>query len=145
MPFRHRVSVLVLLLGALAAAPARADDQTDLEKARAAYEAKNYDDADRRLWSMLNDDSGTLREPALRAQARMYWAATMLARKNPQEASGQFEKLLVEDDPSFEPDPLSFSSDVRDAFIDTRKRIIDKINAAKAEQARQQAARRAKD
>jgi hypothetical protein len=126
------------------ATPAYADDQTDVAKARAAYEAKNYDDADRRLWSMLNPDSGTLKDAALRTQARMYWAATMLARKNPQEAAEQFEKLLL-DEPSFEPDPLSFPSEVIDAFIDTRKRIIDKINAAKTEQARMQAERRARE
>ena len=139
------LAALTLVLGLFSAAPARADDQTDFEKARAAYEAKNYDDADRRLWSMLNADSGTLRDPSLRARARMYWAATMLARKNPQEAAEQFEKLLVDEDPGFDPDPLSFPSDVIESFIDTRKRIIDKINAAKAEQARKQALRRAQE
>ncbi len=141
-----RVLLALVTAAALSAAPpARADDQTDLAKARAAYEAKNYDDADRRLWSMLNPDSGTLRDPQLRTQARMYWGATMLARKNPQEAADQFERLLLFDDPSFEPDPLSFPGEVLESFIDTRKRIIDKVNSAKAEQARLQAERRVRE
>lgn len=128
----------------LAAPHASADEQSDVAKARAAYEAKNYDDADRRLWALLNPETGTLRDPGLRTQARMYWAATMLAKKNTQDASKIFETLLL-DDPSFEPDPLSFPGDVIDAFIDTRKRIVDKINAAKAEQARQAAERKARE
>ncbi len=144
MPTKRALFVLATSFALAVASPAFADDQTDVAKARAAYEAKNYDDADRRLWSMLNPDSGTLKDAGLRTQARMYWAATMLARKNPQEAADQFEKLLL-DDPSFEPDPLSFPSEVIDAFIDTRKRIIDKINAAKAEQAKMQAERRARE
>ena len=144
MARRSALFALVTSLALAIAAPARADDQTDVAKARAAYEAKNYDDADRRLWSMLNPDSGTLKDAGLRTQARMYWAATMLARKNPQEAAEQFEKLLL-DEPSFEPDPLSFPSEVIDAFIDTRKRIIDKINAAKTEQAKRAAERRARE
>jgi hypothetical protein len=122
----------------------RADDQSDVAKARAAYEAKNYDDAERRLRGMLDPDIGTLKDPSLRTQARMYWGATMLALKRREEASAIFEKLLL-DDPSYEPDPLSFPSEVIDAFIDTRKRIIDKINAAKAEQARLAAERRARE
>jgi hypothetical protein len=143
-PLKRSLFAFVTSLALAVTSPAHADDQTDVAKARAAYEAKNYDDADRRLWSMLNPDSGTLKDASLRTQARMYWAATMLARKNPQEAAEQFEKLLL-DDPSFEPDPLSFPSEVIDAFIDTRKRIIDKINAAKAEQAKMAAERRARE
>ena len=123
---------------------ARADDQSDVAKARAAYEAKNYDDAEKRLRAMLDPETGTLKDPSLRTQARMYWGATMLALKRKDEATAMFEKLLL-DDPSYEPDPLSFPSDVIDVFIDTRKRIIDKINAAKAEQARLAAERRARE
>jgi tetratricopeptide (TPR) repeat protein len=123
---------------------ARADDQSDVAKARAAYEAKNYDDAEKRLRAMLDPETGTLKDPSLRTQARMYWGATMLALKRKDEASAMFEKLLL-DDPSYEPDPLSFPSDVIEVFIDTRKRIIDKINAAKAEQARLAAERRARE
>ena len=133
-------AVLVLSMGW----DARADDQTDLAKARAAYEARNYEDADRRLHDMLDPATGTLKDPTLRAQARMYWGATLLALKKPADANAMFEKLLL-DEPTFEPDPLSFPSNVIDAFFDTRKRIIDKINAAKAEQARLAAERRARE
>jgi tetratricopeptide (TPR) repeat protein len=138
------IALLTLALATAAVGIARADEQSDVAKARAAYEAKNYDDAERRLRAMLDPDKGTLTDPALRTQARMYWGATLLALKRREEATQLFEKLLL-DDPSFEADPLSFPSDVVDAFIDTRKRIIDKVNAAKAEQARLAADRRARE
>jgi hypothetical protein len=123
---------------------ARADEQSDLAKARAAYEAKNYEDADRRLRAMLDPDTGTLKDAYLRTQARMYLGATLLAEKKQAEASTVFEALLL-DEPSFEPDPLSFPTEVVDAFIDTKKRIIDKINQTKAEHARQAAERKVRE
>ena len=129
---------------ALSAPHARADDQSDVAKARAAYEAKNYEDAERRLRAMLEPDPGTLKDPTLRSQARMYLGATLWSLKKSREALALFEKLLL-DDPSFEADPLSFPGDVIDVFIDTRKRIIDKINATKAEHARQAAERKARE
>lgn len=145
MRFTKPLLVLAAALAVLLASPrARADDQSDVSKARAAYEAKNYEDAERRLRAMLDPDTGTLRDPNLRTQARMYWGATLLALKRAPEASAVFETLLL-DDPSFEPDPLSFPGEVIDAFIDTRKRIIDKINAAKIEQARLAAERKARE
>jgi len=135
------VTVLAL---ALWGGAAHADEQSDVAKARAAYEAKNYEDADRRLRAMLDPETGTLKDANLRTQARMYLGATLLAEKKAPEASAVFEALLL-DDPSFEPDPLSFPSDVVETFIDTRKRIIDKINATKAEHARQAAERKARE
>src|SRR5262245_43320127 len=88
---------------------ARAHGHSDVAKARAAYEAKKYDEAGRRLRAMLDPDTGTLKDPSLRTQARMYWGATLLARGRRDEAAAMFEKLLL-DEPSFEPDPLSFTS-----------------------------------
>jgi hypothetical protein len=128
----------------LAAGAARADDASDLAKARAAYEARNYEEADRRIKSMLDPDTGTLKDPSLRSRARVVWGAALLGLHRPAEASAVFESLLL-DDPAFEPDPLSFPSDVVEAIIDTRKRIIDKINLAKADQVRLVAERKARE
>jgi tetratricopeptide (TPR) repeat protein len=125
-------------------APARASEQTDLEKARAAYLARQYDEADARFRAILNPTTGSLRDPVLVTQARMYWGAVLVAKARPEEATALFEKLILAD-PGFEPDPLSFPTDVIDLYIDTRARIRDKINAAAQQAARAEAARRARE
>lgn len=113
------------------ASPARADEQSDFEKGRAAYATKNYDDADRRFREMLETGGGTLHDPALVSEARMYWAATMFALSRQTDAAAMLEKLLIAR-PEYEPDPLRFPQNVINFFIDTRAKIVDKINAAKA-------------
>ena len=135
-------AALVALLAVCA--PARASEQTDLEKARAAYLARQYDEADARFRAILNPTTGSLRDPVLVTQARMYWGAVLLAKGRPEEATALFEKLILAD-PGFEPDPLSFPTDVIDLYIDTRARIRDKINAAAQQAARAEAARRARE
>lgn len=132
---------LVMLVGAR---DARADDSGELEKARAAYLAKDYAEADRRLARLLDPTSPLLKEPALVAQARMYWGAVLLARGRAEEATLLFEKLLL-DDPLYEPDPLSFSSAVVDAFIDARSKMRDRLNQAAQQRAQEAAERRARE
>jgi hypothetical protein len=114
--------------------PARADEQTEFEKARAAYEAKNYDDADKRFRALL---TGGVHDPALLDDARMYMAAILFARGQQPDAAALVEKLLL-DHPEYEPDPLRFPQDVINFFIDTRRKILDKIAKAKADRARQE-------
>lgn len=129
----------------LAAAPSvRADEQSDLDKGRNVYLARQYDEADARFRTMLDAKTGTLHDPALIAQAQMYWGAVMIAKGRSQDASALFEKLLLRD-AHYEPDPLSFPSEVLDAFVDTRTRIRDSLNAAARENARREAERKARD
>ena len=115
---------------------AHADEVSDFEKGRAAYAAKNFDDADRRFREMLDSRTGSLHDPTLINEARMYWGASLYAKQQTKDASAVFEKLLL-DKPEYEPDPLRFPQDIINFFIDTRRRIIDKINEAKALKARQ--------
>jgi hypothetical protein len=130
------LAAVALAAACLFASPrARADEQSDFEKGRAAYATKNYDDADRRFREMLDPSVGTLHDPALVTEARMYWAATMFAMNRRPEAAALVEKLLLAR-PEYEPDPLRFPQDVINFFIDTRSKIVDKINAAKAAAAR---------
>ena len=123
---------------------AHADEQGDLDKARAAYLARRYDEAERRFRTMLDPVNGTLHDPTLLSRARMYWGAVALAKSSAVQATAIFEKLLL-DDPTFEPDPLSFPADVINAFIDTRARMRERLSALAAEQARRDAERRAHD
>lgn len=132
------VTLSLLLLGV----HAHASEQTDMEKARAAYIAHQYDDADARFRAMLDPQRGTVHDPVLVTQARMYWGAVKLAQKKQDEAIQIFEKLLLTD-PGFDPDPLSFPSDVIDLFIDTRAKIRDKINAQAQARAQADVARKA--
>ncbi len=130
--------VAVLLVGA----GARADEQADLDKVRASYLARQYDDAEKRLHAMLDPNVGTLHDPALVTQARMYMAAVLLAKHKPDEAGTVLERLLL-DDPQFEPDPLSFPTQAIDLFFDTRARLRDELNAKAVQRARIEAAAKA--
>jgi len=122
---------------------AYADVQTELDKVRAAYAAKNYVDAEARLHGVL-EGKAPIKDPALLSQARMLLGAVHFAEKKKEEATQMFEKLLLSD-AGFEPDPLSFPSDVIDAFYDTRARLRDRLNAAAQAQARLDAEKRAKE
>jgi hypothetical protein len=114
---------------------ARADEQGDMDKVRASYLARQYDDVEARLKTLLDPNQGTLHDPAMITQARMYRGAALVARGKPGDAGAVFERLLL-DDPQFEPDPLSFPTDVIDLFIDTRTRLRDRLNEEAQERAR---------
>lgn len=121
---------------------ARADELTDLEKGRNAYLARQYDEADDRFRAMLDPRTGTIKNRALLAQARMIWGAVLYAKGKRADAEALFERLLL-DDPSFDPDPLSFPTDVINTFIDTRAKIRELLLTAAQEAARREADRRA--
>jgi hypothetical protein len=124
--------------------PAHADQQAEFEKARAAFAAHVYEDAEARFSVLLDPKATEKLDPALASQARMYLGATYLAEKRRDDATAIFEKLLV-DDPRFDPDPLTFSTDVLNTFIDTRAKIRQRLNEAAAAAARLEAEKRARE
>jgi hypothetical protein len=138
------VLAALALLGVSVGTVARADEQSDLDKVRATYLAHQYDDAEARLRAMLDPNSGTVHEPALVTQARMYLAAVFLAKGKQDQANVVIERLLV-DDPQFEPDPLSFPTQTVDFFIDARARLRDRLNDIAARRARDEAAKKARE
>jgi hypothetical protein len=127
---------------AVAAGPV--DEQAEFEKGRNAYRAQRFDEADARFLRMLDPQHGTLHDKVLIKQARMYWAATLLAEHQNEYATSLFETILTEDH-DFEPDPLAFPTDVVNAFIDTRARLHEKLEAIAREQYRRAAERRANE
>jgi hypothetical protein len=141
-PLRALLAASLFVVIAGAPRVARADEQTDLEKVRAAYLGKNYDEAERRLVAILDPDKGA-HDPQVLTQARMYLGAVMLAKGNADGASQVFEKLIL-DDPTYEPDPLSFPTNAIDLFIDTRARLRERLNAEAQERVRREAERRAR-
>jgi hypothetical protein len=135
LPARIVALVAAVALVMVAQREARADAAADLEKARRAYVAHKFDEAETKLRALLDAKTGGLDDPDSIADARMYLGAVLLAESKRDEANGMFEKLLLEK-PDYEPDTLRVSLDAIDAFIDTRKRLQDKLAAIKAEKIR---------
>jgi tetratricopeptide (TPR) repeat protein len=131
-----------VLLGLVGGRVASAQGRVDVEKARAAYLARNYAEAELRLAALVDPKTG-LKEPSLLSQARMYLGAVFLAQGKREPALEVFEKLIL-DDPAFEPDPLSFPSDVINTFFDVRAQLQEKIRQAAQNAARLEAERRAR-
>lgn len=127
----------------MGASVARADDRAELEKARASFLARNWSDAEERLRTLLDPKTG-LKERALISQARMYLGSTQLLQGKRDEAKAVFEKLVL-DDPTFEPDPLSFPSEAINTFIDVRSSLLEEIKAATQNAARLAAEKRARE
>lgn len=137
--------VAALVLGALvfAARPASADPRAELEKARAAYLARNWPEAEERVRVLVDPATG-VRDRAIVSQARMILGAALLAQGKKDAASDVFEKLILED-PTFEPDPLSFPGDVVNTFIDTRAALAERIKNAAVTAAKLEAERKARE
>jgi tetratricopeptide (TPR) repeat protein len=141
----HRL-LLASALGAvlsLSAATAHADGRAELDKARAAYVARNWPEAEERVRALLDPTTG-VKERALVSLARMYLGAVLLAQGKKEQATDIFEKLILED-PSFDPDPLSFPADVINTFIDTKSTLSERIKNAAATAAKLEAERRARE
>lgn len=137
----RRVLVAALIVSSiLAAGAARAQTRADLEKARAAYLARNYVEAEERLRALVDPKTG-FKERALLSQARMNLAAVLLAQGKKDAAADVMEKLILED-PAFEPDPLGFPGDVINTFIDVRANLQDRIKLAAQEAARREEERK---
>jgi len=141
MKLRALVGALVVCF---ATRTAFADARAELEKARASFLARNWSDAEERLRALLDPRTGTLKERPLISQARMYLGATLLSLGKKEEAKETFEKLVL-DDPTFDPDPLSFPSEAINTFIDVRSSLLEQIKTASQNAARLAEERRARE
>jgi hypothetical protein len=142
--FARRLSTAALAFAILLTPRlALADGRAELEKARAAYLARNYVEAEERLRALVDPKTG-LREPGLLSQARMNLGAVLLAQGKKEAAQEVFERLILEDS-SYEPDPLSFPGEVINMFIDIRAQLRERIKAAAENAARLEAERRARE
>lgn len=139
---RRLIFAAALTVGLLSGAPAFAQGRADLEKARAAYLARNYAEAEDRL-RLLTDPKTGVKELTLLSQARMYLGAVLLAQGKREQAIDVFEKLILED-PPFEPDPLGYPTDVVNTFIDVRVQLQERIRQAAQNAAKLEAEKRAR-
>ena len=134
------VAALLVLSGTWSSAAA-ADPRTDFDKARAAFLARNFTDAEEKFRTLLDPKSG-LKERLLISQSRMYLGASLLQQGKNAEAKETFEKLVV-DDPNFEPDPLGFPGPAIDMYIDARSSLLEQIKESQKNAARLAAEKKA--
>lgn len=147
MSFVTRTHLLSAALLALAfsctTGQARASGEgAELEKARAAYSGRNYEDVEHRLRELL--ESARLKDPVLLNLGRMYFGAALVQLSRREEAVKVFEAIL-DTDGQYEPDPLTFSSQVMEVFIDTRAQLRERIAERARQEAKNAAERKAKE
>jgi len=139
----HRVSVFLVALAVhFAAAPARADDASELERAKASYDAGRYAEGVDRFREILNPGAANaLREPTAIERARAYYAACLIALGRSDEADAEIEKV-IRANPVYSPDPVAFPSKVIDRFIEIKSRLKQELeSASRARAAIEQAAK----
>jgi tetratricopeptide (TPR) repeat protein len=130
-----------LLLAIFAGAPAYADARAELDKARASFNARNWTDAEERFRTLLDPKNAqSLKERSLISQARMYLGASLFELGKKDEAKEVFEKLVL-DDPTFDPDPLSYPGEAINTFIDVRSSLLEQIRNAQQTPRRRRRAR----
>ncbi len=127
----------------LGASAARAEPRAELEKARAAYLARNWAEAEERVRVLVDPKTG-VKDRAIVSQGRMILGASLLAQGKKDAATDVFEKLILED-PTFEPDPLGFPGEVINTFIDTRAQLAERIKNAAVTAAKLEAERKARE
>jgi hypothetical protein len=139
--FRRLLAPLLFALLTFGAATAFADDRAELEKARASYLARNWAEAEQRARTLV--ESG-VKDRAVLSQARMVLGAALIAQGKKEPAVEVFEKLVLEDS-TFDPDPLSYPSDVINTFIDTRAQLAERIKNQAVTLAKLEAERKARE
>lgn len=111
----------------------RASDLSDFQRALGAYEAHDYPNAVVLFEELVGDPVPRLQTAALVLESRKYLAASYLFTNQPAAADQQFQRLL-EQDPSYQLDPLGFPAEVEQAFVVVRERLRQQ-RAERAEEA----------
>ena len=102
--------------------PARADELSDFEAARRAYDDQQYSAAARRFERLVNDESLRLRSRPLVLESWKYLGASYLFLGRQRAAEEQFEHLLREER-TYDLDPVAFPSEVQQLFASVRARL----------------------
>ncbi len=113
---------LAYLLVAASTAPVAADELSDFESARRAYDKQNYTKAARELESLVGGVVPRARNPVVRLEARKYLGATYLFLDNEKAAREQF-RLLLEEDEEYDIDPVAFPEAVVQTFQQVKTQV----------------------
>jgi hypothetical protein len=129
-PTKLLIAAAAALTLALSVSFACADDATELERAKASYDAGRYGEGAERFRQLLNPDSpNVLRDPAALQRARAYYAACLIALDRNEEANAQIE-TIIRADPLYTPDAVVFPGKVVDRFLDVKARLKSEIEKA---------------
>ena len=119
---RPALSGLIFLLMAAFALPVAADELSDFESARRSYDRQSYAKAARGLESLVGGVVPRAANPVVRLEARKYLGATYLFLGKKDAAREQF-RLLLEEDPDYDIDPVAFPEAVVQAFQEVQKAV----------------------
>ncbi len=137
---------MLTLLGWLSwAPPSYADETSDFEKARIAYVKRDYVEAARAFEAMLDPQSGTLKTKDLIIEAEFCFGAVRFAENRKDDAHKLWEKVIRETKGQYQPDPLTYPTDILNDFIDERTRMNDEIKQQQQNEQSIEAARRKKE
>lgn len=129
---------LVVLLVAGLAAPVAADELSDFESARRNYDKQSYSKAARGFESLVGGAVPRARNPVVRLESRKYLGATYLFLGKEKAAREQF-RLLLEEDPDYDIDPVAFPGAVVTTFKEVKADVTLELERRTAlEQARRQ-------
>lgn len=135
---RTTLTGLVVVLMAAFAMPAAADELSDFEAARRSYDKQSYSKAARGLESLVGGAVPRARNPVVRLEARKYLGATYLFLGKEEAAREQF-RLLLEEDPDYDIDPVAFPEAVVTTFQEVQREVTSERAEKEAlETARQQ-------
>lgn len=123
---------------------AHANDLNDFQRAVEAYEAHDYVNAVVLFEALVGDPVPRLQTPTLVLESRKYLGASYLFTNQAASAEEQFE-LLLEQDPSYQVDPLAFPAEVEQAFSRVKERIRRQRAAAEIARAQDEARARAEE
>ncbi len=135
---RTALSGLVFVLMAAFALPVAADELSDFESARRHYDRQNYTKAARGLESLVGGVVPRAVNSVVRLEARKYLGATYLFLGREEAAREQF-RLLLEEDPDYDIDPVAFPEAVVQTFHEVQKEAAgERAHEDALEAARQQ-------
>jgi tetratricopeptide (TPR) repeat protein len=137
---RATLTGLVVVLMAAFALPAAADELSDFEAARRNYDKQSYAKAARGLESLVGGVVPRARNPVVRLEARKYLGATYLFLGKNEAAREQF-RLLLEEDPDYDIDPVAF----HEAVVTTFQEVQKKVQVERARREAVDAARRKRE
>jgi TM2 domain-containing membrane protein YozV len=124
---------------------ARADEIDDFNRARNAWDTGNYPEAIRRFEPLRAEGPAALSDRLLLRDARVYYAASLVMERRPDDAGAEFERLLREY-PDYDIDPVAYPTAVVDVFRAVSTRIAGELQAqrerAEAERLRREEAER---
>ncbi len=137
---RHALSCLLFLLMAAFALPVAADELSDFESARRSYDKQSYAKAARGLESLVGGAVPRAANPVVRLEARKYLGATYLFLGKKDAAREQF-RLLLEEDPDYDIDPVAFP----EAVVQSFQEVQEGVAAERARRDAQEAARQKRE